>query len=245
MNKTTLIYFSKGFSLANRSLDIFLISLFFLLFGQLAYLFQESLIRNTLQLINFILLFFNIGFLMSIPAFLLWKQQNKSRLNYNTLWSTLTRNTKRMIIPTILFLILMMTFGIFLVFITVVNTQSANNQQLVDVIQNLINQLRIWNPLFILFGSIISLFVFTSIYFSVENNGFFTSAKKSVFFSFRNLHYVIVIMLIFTVTYSISVFLPVSSVNWGFLIRIIIGQYISLVITSSALYYYQSHLPVS
>ncbi len=244
MNKAILGYFSKGFSLANRSLDILLISLFFLLFGQLTSLFQDSLVGNVVDLINFILTFFSFGFFMSIPAFLLWKQQNKS-LNRQTLWPILIRNTKRMIIPTILFLILMMIFGfsyLLVIAVTTVNLTNnlTNSQQVESVIQTSINQFKSWNPLFIIFETITSFFVFTPIYFSVENNGFFTSAKKSLVLSFKNLQYVVIIMLISAATYSISKLLLTPFDNWGYLIGESFSQYVGLVVTASTLYYYQS-----
>lgn len=239
MEKTTFSYFLKGFSLANRSLDIFVISLFFLLFGQFSFLFQDLLVRNILQLIDFILLFFNFGFFMSIPVFLLWKQQNKS-LNYHVFWSTLTRNTKRMIIPTILYLILIMIVGFSFLFAVAATIHPANSQQFAVIIQNFTNQLKNWNPLFIINGAIVSLFVFTSIYFSVENNGFFASAKKSLAMSLKNLNFIVIIILISATTYSISTLLSIPSNSGSYLISIAISQYVSLVVIASTLYYYQS-----
>lgn len=241
MNKVIFGYFSKGFSLTNKSLDIFLISLFFLLFGQLSYLFQDSLIRNTLEIISLIFIFFSSGFHMSIPLFLLTKQQNKS-LEYQMVWSVLIRNTKRMIIPTILFFVLIIGVFLFLLFLAVIFTRPADDQQFVNLLKSFVSYLSGWNLIFVIFGAIASFFVFTPIYFSVENNGFFSSLKKSATLAFRNLNYILIIILIFTISYSITALIPVSSDNIIVnLVRISITQYIALLVTASTLYYYQDH----
>lgn len=241
MKSSLLNYFSKGFSLANRSLEIYLIGLGLSLIGVFANLLSGSIIGKILQFVSFISLFFTFGYQMSVPLLLTFKQQAKP-LEFNNAWNIILRSTKRMILPVILFGILFMVLFFSLLIWVVVMSHSSNSQEIVASVQNLVIQLRNWNPLFIIFGSIFSFFVFTPIYFSIENKGFFASMKKSISFSFKHSNFIVLLILINAINYTIITLIRIPIENpLGQLVLTAITQYIALIISASTLLLYQSH----
>lgn len=236
--KKTFDYFSKGFSLANKSFDLLLIAVSFVLVGQFNLLVHNQVINNFLNFINFILMFFNFGFVLSIPLFLLWKQQNKP-LNYTAIWATTLKNTKRSIIP-IIFIIFLFLVILVITALILLATGPPTPEQIKALIDSLLHK---WNPIFFILGIILSFFAFTSIYFSIEESGLLTSIKKSITFSFKNLTFIGILIVIYTLIYSLSTFMSDSSNNWIYVIKFIINEYLGLIITASVLYFYQSRQP--
>ena len=240
MNNSTGNYFLKGFSLANKSLDIFFISVLLSLASFIPDFLENSPIIKILSFATFLLFFIQTGFSMSIPLFLVDKQQNK-RLNYHDMWSVVLRNTKRMILPVILFLVLVMALGFTLLFITAFNTiQSGGDfKQIVTSIQNLPNSLQDWNPIFLVVTGLFSLLIFTPIYFSIENKGIFSSIKRSLIFSFKNLNFILILITIDGIYSFISTLIPFSIENKIWLITVL-GGYLNFIMTASAFLYYKS-----
>src|SRR5258708_4912233 len=103
--KKNLHYFSKGFTLANRSLDLLLIGVFILSVSHYIGETQRRVHSVPLDLLGLVLVFFSFGFFMSLPIFLVWKQSNK--FSYLVLGKTVLKNTKRMILPGLLLLALL------------------------------------------------------------------------------------------------------------------------------------------
>ena len=96
------------------------------------------------------------------------------------------------------------------------------------------------NPFFVLSTILLSLFTFTPFFYSLENITLLTSLKKSVVMAFKNSRFIIVIVFI-----NIVIGFLRSLIQANFLFRNIFGtlliSYINLIITASALFYYQSH----
>lgn len=241
MTKSLLInYFIKGFSLANHSLEIYLIGIGLSLVGVFGNLLSGSIIGKILQFVSFISLFFTFGYQMSVPLLLTFKQQAKP-LEFNNVWNIVLINTKRMILPIILFSILFMVFFFALLILFVATSHPTNSQDTAASIKNFIEQLRNWNPLFIIFGSIFSFFEFTPIYFSIENKGLFASIKGSVSFSFKHLNFIVLLVLINAINYTIITLIRIPINPLGQLVFTVITQYIALIISASTLLFYQSH----
>ncbi|OGH48434.1 MAG: hypothetical protein A3G66_01460 [Candidatus Levybacteria bacterium RIFCSPLOWO2_12_FULL_39_17] len=241
-------YFLKGFYLANRSLDIYLLLVFLTLVAFLPSLLGQSIIGKILQFITIPLFLIQFGFWMSIPSFLVDKQQHKL-INYRNLVIITLRNAKRLIVPSIILSILFGILALLLIFYAAFSYAKSGGDpsQIIRAIQNLTQSLLRWNPVFFIFPALFSFFVFTSIYFSLENKGFFGSVKRSVIFGFKNLNYIAIVFLIYAIFYSISSLFPPTfevplsaQTNLGLLIRGILGQYMFLIIVASSLLYYQS-----
>lgn len=240
MKKSITSYFSKGFLLANKSLDLYLIGVGLSIFGILAGLFNGSPIATLLQIIASVLGFFSFGFGMSLPLLLTNKQQRKHS-DLRSVWSIITKNTKRMILPVIVMsvLVIVLFFAVLLWFLSMSNTTSG--QEINATLISFSQQLPYLTPLFIVLGIPFAFFAFTSIYFSVENEGFFTSIKKSIAFGFKHLHFVGVLILLGAV-HSILIALvkiPIDN-HLGQFVLMTITQYTSLVITASTLLFFQS-----
>jgi len=241
MNKSTFSNFSRGFFLTNHSLEIYLIGIGLSLFGILANMLHGSLLGKVLQLVSFITLFFSFGYQMSVPLLLTFKQQGKP-LDFNNVWSIVKRNTKRMILPTILFGILFMVLFVGILIGFVAMSHPSGGQEEVTTIKNFTEQLRNWNPLFIIFGSVFSFFSFTPIYFSIENKGFFASMRRSVSFSFKHLNFILLLIVILAINYTVVTLIRIPIQNpLGLLALTVISQYTALIISASTLLFYQSH----
>lgn len=242
MTKSSLLnYFINGFSLANRSLEIYLIGIGLSLFGVLAGLLEGNILGKILQLVSFITVFFTFGYQMSVPLLLTHKQESK-QLVFKSIWEIVLRNSKRMILPVILFGILFMVLFFALIILWVVMSHPSNSKDMVAAMKNFIEQLRNWNPFFIIFGAIFSLFAFTPIYFSIENKGFFASVKRSVSFSFKHLNFMMLLILIGAINYTVITLIRVPIENrLALFVLTAFTQYTGLIISASTLLYYQDH----
>lgn len=75
--KSLIQYFISGFSLANRSLVLLLISVVLSIVSLLTQYVKNSPFELVLGILAFILSFISGGFLLSLPVFLVSKQQKK------------------------------------------------------------------------------------------------------------------------------------------------------------------------
>lgn len=242
--KSVIQYFFKGFSLANISLDVLLIGLFL----PLLYLFLNSFIQNTilgkvLFILSFVLVFINIVFLLSLPVFLIQKQQKKA-LDYGQIIGVILKNIRRILFPIILlavfFVLIFSAVMLIILFIHTLISLRLNSGKSEEEITSFIQNLgKGWHPILIMPIVAISFFEFTSFFFSLENNGLLSSIKKSINAAFNNLHYISIVILINIISYSINSFIPIQTF-WGQLVRMVLGGYISLVLTASSLFYYQN-----
>src|SRR3989344_2263494 len=198
--KAIFNYFLNGFFLANRSLDIFLIS---------------------------------IGFTLSLPVFLIQKQQNKA-LDYGQVVKATLKNTKRLILPGILLFILF-TIVLMASFVLAAISLHPSKDQVTSFFQSIGKG---WHPIFLIPIVLIAFLEFTSFFFSLEGNGLLSSVKKSIVVAFNNLKYISIIILISLIS-TITSFIPIETFL-GPLVKMILSGYIALVLTASSLLYYQT-----
>lgn len=229
-------YFLKGFSLSKRGLNLLLISVLLSLPGLLSSYIENSFLGKILSLLDLILVFIGMSFMLSLPIFLVQRQQGKS-LNYGNMIEVTLKNTKRIILPGILLFILfgislMLLFAVVAIFLHI-NTES----EITPFIQNVGKS---WHPILLLpVVVIMSFFEFTSFFFSLEGNGLLSSLKKSILASFNNLLYISMVILISMISYTVTSFAPIETF-WGRLFTMVLGGYVTLVLTASSLYYYQN-----
>jgi hypothetical protein len=234
MEKDMKSYFIKGFSLANHSLVICLLGIGLSLIHFFANYFSGLLLGNhtelnhgkiVVPLISFISIFFIIGYSMSVPLLLTFRQKAKP-LDFNNFWAIILKNTKRMILP--LILICLLTGALFITLSLAIN--------------NFDKQLNNWNFFLLILACVSALFAFVPIFFSIENIGFITSTKKSLSFSFRHLSFLLILILINALNYTFLTFLR-TLIKYPFstLISTAIGEYINFVIAASTLLFYQKY----
>lgn len=236
MKNIILESLQKGFALTNRSWGIFLVGLFFSLFFYPASFLEHSTITRILTAIGLLLLPISIGFYMSIPIFLVDKQQGKSLRLINILVLTL-QSTKRLIIPGILLLLLFIALGILVYVFIVVVLYSGNFNIFSEEVPDSFNK---WNIWILLFTGIFAFFSFTPIYFSLEKNGLFNSITKSLEFSLKHLKFIAVLALISWAFYSVNTLLPPISKQFQLLIQTLLGTYEVILLTAIPLVFYQS-----
>ncbi len=183
--KSIIQYFLNGFSLTNRSLDIFLISLSLSIPSLLRYFIPNTLLGKILSPVSFVLLFISIGFMLSLPVFLEQKQQKKVS-DYRNIVKITFENTKRIILPSVL---LFITFIVLLMFsfILVAIFLHPNKDQVSIFFQNIGKG---WQPIFLIPITLMYFFEFTSFFFSLEHNGLLSSIRKSIVVAFNNLDYI-------------------------------------------------------
>lgn len=241
-------YLINGFSLTNKALDILLIGVLLSLSAFIPYFLPRSLakISIALMLINFLVVFIDFGFRMSIPVFLVNKQKNKP-LKYKYLRNTVLHNAKRMLLPGFLLILLMavIVFVLFVIAIIVLAMNSGgDSKQMISAIQNLPNSIKGWNLASSILAGLLSFFVFIPIYFSIENYGIVGSMKRSVVFGFKNLNYMSLVILVSVISSYLFGLLPISFDDTygvlGLLTKTVLGDYLGLIITASSLLYYQS-----
>ena len=238
-------YFLQAFIIVNKSLDLYLIGISLILFSLLSQLNLPVGIQSILSFINIALMFILISFTLSIPVFLLWKKENK--FTYLTLKNTVIKNTKRIIIPGIIFFVLFTTAAMVLLIIYAVTTVGSGDQvQPTNVerdIASAVNFLTGWSPIMIiilvLFSIITSLFIFTPIYFSIEGKGLINSAIDSVSFSFKNLGFIFLVILISLLNGFILRLLPPQEL-WAQFLTLILSEYVAFIMIASAFLFYQA-----
>lgn len=237
MDKQISDYFKKGLSLANKSWGLFLFGLSLTLLASLPDLMGDSSIKWTLQVIGFLLIFVEFGFSFSLPLFLLGRQEGKA-VDFSNIFSTLLRNTKRLILPLILIGIVFVVIAV-LSFLLVVQFVYGGN---FNFMQNTSQGFSAWNFLFAFLIGLFSFITFAPIYFSLEKNGLFNSIKKSISLSVKHLDFIIILFVISAPTFLISVlFLNNYQSFWQLFLRSVVYQYEALLITAASLIFYQSH----
>jgi hypothetical protein len=230
MKRTSLThYFVNGFALANQSLDILLIDIVLVIPSLIGMYVENAILGKAISLISYILVFIGFVFTLSIPVFLVYKQR-KEVLTYKEIFDVVVKNIRRMIFPTIVcFLLLTVLMIILVAILLATKVISPPDFSASDEVQHVI-------PIAFIF--VLSFFEFTSFYFSLEYNGFFTSMRKSLVAAFNNLRYIAPVILCGVASYVIFTFLSTGTL-WGDLLRSVIGLYISFVVIASSLSYYQ------
>lgn len=240
MNKQVSDYFKEGSALALKSWGLFLIGLFLTLLGSggIPDLLGDSFIKSVLQIIGFLLLFIGSGFSFSLPVFLVEKQQGKP-LNLGNIFSITLGNSKRLILPLILMLVCIVIVVVISFFLIAQFIYGGN----LNFMQNTQTQgLSAWNILFALLIGLFSFGTFTPVYFSLEKKGLFSSIKKSISLSSKNLSFIMIVFVISASTYLIlALFLNNYQNLYQLFIRNVVFQFELLVIAAASLIFYQNH----
>lgn len=235
MQQRSLVqYFLKGFSLTNQSLDIFFISVLLLLPSLFSNFMPHTILGKILSALSIVLICITIGFNLSLPVFLVQKQQKKS-LDYREIIKVVLKNTKRIMLPGIALFILLIIFLILSLILTAIFIHPSR-EETTSFFQNIGEG---WQPIFLIPVVLISFLEFTSFFFSLEHNGLLNSIKKSVLVAFNNLYYMSIVILISAISYFITGFIPIEPF-WGQLARTLLGGYIGFALTASSLFYYQT-----
>jgi len=158
--------------------------------------------------------------------------------SYQKMVKTTFVNAKRVILP-----ILSLTFLFFVGFLLVslvLRVVYPTKFEATTAFQTFLSSLRGWNFVSLVFEVVGSFLVFAPIFFSIENLGFFQSLKKSIVFSLRNVRFLLPIMVYMVAQYTISMFFKTNN-GWEKYLGIGIVVYINLILSGSALLYYQEN----
>ncbi|HBL51877.1 MAG: hypothetical protein A3D24_04685 [Candidatus Blackburnbacteria bacterium RIFCSPHIGHO2_02_FULL_39_13] len=237
MKNLILQSFRQGFALANKNWEVFLVGLIFYLTASINDLLGDSTISGFVEILVLLLLPVFLGFYLSMPFFLLQKQQGK--LELSNILSTTLQNAKRLIIPSVLLFLVMVIFVV--LFAIIASPQNID----FDAFIKDVNNVSMWKYLvpISLIGTFLS---FTPIYFSIEKFGLLSSIKKSVGFSARHFNFVIplaIFMLIYTLLPSEIVKRLPGVV--GILLQSIVNNYQEIFFTAALLIFYQKATKVA
>lgn len=239
-------YFTKGFSLLIKNLDIYLISLVFSIILIINPLFIGKIPSSTNFLnviLGLVVALLSLSYSFSVPLFFNSLQQG-NKLNSSYILHSTLRNAKRLMIP--LVVLILGLIGLVMTSILIIILLGLNPDNIKIFTQDLsLPQSSGYTTLMVLLGVIFSLLNFTSIFFSVENLGLFTSMKKSILFSFRNLKFTLMILII-TLFSNLLTFLmdPLILNQKNVLFSLIQSSVLGFVFLGtqiSSLLYYQDH----
>lgn len=231
-------YFKIGFSLAINSWGLFLFGLSLSLLSSVPDLLGDSFVKGILRVMGFLLAFISIGFSFSLPVFLVDRQQRKS-LTLGNILSTTLGNTKRLILPSIIILICLFVVMILSFFLIAQFIYGGNLNFMQDASTRGFNA---WNLLIVLFIGLFSFLTFSPIYFSLEKSGLFSSIKKSLSLSFKNLNFIVILFVISASTYlALTLFLNNYQNLFQLFTRTVIYWFESILITATSLIFYQGH----
>lgn len=178
-----------------------------------------------------------IGYSLTLP-YLYQNYKDKKQINFQVIIKETSTNIRRAFFPSILiflvavlgFAILMPIIGIFL--------GGFSNWNIFFIEENTFG---LHNVIFIVLTSLVlAFFVFTSIYFSIEQDSLFTSLKKSFILARKNLAFVMVAAIMSLVYGFLSFFFEGYSGTYRVFIYSIVTEYIAVVITAGSLCFYNS-----
>ena len=217
-------YFKKGFTLANKSLDIFLIALTLSILSEFSGLLKgNALIGSAVQAAGILISFVWFGFIFSLPLFLKERQEGKP-LKLSYIFSFLWDNVKKMILPSLVIgsIIALVFFTLFLIF---------------QFIFNAVQSPAFYITLFALIAGFMPFISFGPIYFSLEKNNFYKAVQKSCSLSLKNLNFVAIIFLFYSLIFLIFGLLSIDK-NLRQLITLVIFNYGMLVVFASSLIFF-------
>lgn len=239
--ETVTNYFLKGFHLANRNLDIYLISIGIQFSLLLINVFRESPLRIVLSLIILITAILSLSYQISIPKFLALKQQGE-KLAFHQIWSVVWKNANRLAAALFVGFVLVVLLTISLIIGIAISSPPGETG---SAIKNFSTTLSNWNPFSLIIFTLSSIFMFTPIYFSVENQGVLTSMKKSVSLSFKHLNFILLLGIIVALDYTVIMLIkdPFQHLLGilGQALTMSINIYLAFIISASTLLFYQSH----
>ncbi len=212
-------YFINGFNLAKKNIDLLIIDLALSIFIQLT-----SPITLLISSVGSII---GIGFTLSFPLFLINRQRNKT-ISYKQIAEITLRNSFRSFLP-----ILLLGIPLFLLIgVPLAYFYFYDNQIAIQIINSII-----------VIVTIVSIGInsFTSIYFSIENQNLVKAFINSFQTSFKNIKFVILVLLMGSITPLLYSIFPKPELFKAILFSFISSS-IYIVLVSSALYYYQDRI---
>jgi len=177
---------------------------------------------------SFIILSIYVGFGLSIPLFLSIRE-SKKKLTISEIVKISLLNTKRSFLQ-----VIVLAIFLFLTMLGIIIAQFiASRQTDISVfIENFFNggEYYYWA-----IYPILSITIFTSIFFSIEKLSFFRSTIRSIKYSFQNIPFVMVVGAIFIISYYVSTAISDTLMEpFNLLLKVGILEYIELILISSA-----------
>lgn len=235
--KSLLTYFQEGFALANKSLIVYVTVLILSVISLLlSTLFPSGSFSLFSGIFSIIILFVLVGFSISMPLFL--QKQQHNALNTNVMVQVTGKNTKRLILPLLLVLILIVVcFAVFA--LTVYLSFSGNQQQMALFLKSMSSGDLVWSIIgLLLLAGFEYVVFFSAILFSIEDKGFFKSIKESFGLSTKHSSFVLPVVGVNIIAYFLASMLP-SKELWGQIITSAITQYVGIIVAGTTLLYYQ------
>jgi|SRR3989344_1624111 len=237
-----LEFYKRGLKLLNKNIDLYIVAAVTVLITS-----SLSLMGNGLfALISIPISLISFSYILSIPFFL--RKREESKINYEFIFYTSLTNLKRLILPFIgLFLLVVAILIMGAVTVVIVFKPGAEDFR--QFFSNFADGRFVFHPLMIIAGLIVttfmSMFIFQSIYFSLEKTGVIRSFIKSFQFSLKHFKFIIPAILITYLLsqtfYIIRFFFSTLSIQLSSIMISLISEYTGLVITCAAYLYYRSH----
>lgn len=242
-------YLVTAFYAVNKEIKLYLIAVFFICLDFLI----TSLKFSPLSLLVSL---FSWAYTLSLPVFFQSLSENKKTENSFIFRKTM-ENSKRLIIPGIIIFVfggflLMLAFFVVLISLGVHSKISpAEMQQYLNLFLVKLGNIRqqpLWYIIWLPLGFFWSLFYFQSVYFAIEQKGFFRSFIYSFKYAVKNLYFVLTIFLFMFLVGLISLILypfPTSfaifqDLHYRIITTLIslFGKYISLIQIAAVTFYY-------
>lgn len=238
MNKLNLITdsFEKGFSLANKCLSLFLFGLCLSILSEILDLFGDFPMKGILQVIVFLMVILQTGFYLSLPIFLVNRQQGKT-VAFSNIMPIILKNAKRLILPAMLlcfsaFLVGALSFFMLAQFVFGGNFNFLQNNSL---------GFYVWNLVVALLIGLFSFLTFAPIYYLLERNSLLKSIKRSISFCINNFKFFLIVFVVSASTFLISTLVFNDFQNpYHLFIRNILGNYEYILLAAVSLIFYQS-----
>lgn len=221
----------EGITLANRNLDLFLFMMVFSLQAFLDFFLSNPAFSRISSILSLPLVLLEVGYGLSLPLFLYMRLQKRA-VSFKEIVITTLKNTKKVILPMLIMMFMifvLLIFGLFLV----IEVLRFSTTSIPTFFQNINN----WRFVFAIISPMFVIFEFSSIYFSLENQGFFKSIKSSVLTASKNLGYISTLALIDLVIYSLGAFVPIEF-KLGILVVSLVNFYTAFLMISVSLIYY-------
>lgn len=233
-------YIIKGFILLNKNIEIFLFIIPFVFIHSLDTLLPQFLPSWAKDWIV-LLLILPVIYEFSVPKLLACKLENKA-LDISYILKTYWANLKRMIIPGSIFLICI--FLIFILFAMISLPISGETSLEEEFFKKFFSDpSSSFNIFGMIFGSLLgALLIFAPTLFSIENNNFFSSLKKSFRYALKKLSYSIFIFIVLYITGFIHIVIYHSSENLGPFISALVYEYVIIGLYIGAFLFYKDNI---
>ena len=230
--KNILLLFGDGFKLANKSLEVLLLSLIISIISVPGLFLTGEGMQNLITFWSMPFIFIHPAFILSVPLLLIKKQKNE-KLTFKELTSILWRILKRTFLPMLLIFILLIVALIAGAIALFVSLNPSPEQ-----FQNLFANRLAWSAFLSLLFMGAAFFEFTAFYFSLENEGLYKSFRSSFRSALKNLSYTSIVALVILIMSLPTLLLPENS-NLAFIPITLINTYINFIVACTSLPYFQ------